>query len=362
MSYIHAFRWNIKAVKEYLSQQLNLARFPFLHQHTTSETDHVATFNNNVEVWHQFNDEHLYDTRRVTLEHFHLFEWFPQAPGVFHSRRGEQVRALAQGHWIELQGSPKEHRGTAGYYKVPGKGAMLEGGVGAVRLRPRQLQGGKEYYFMTASSNGICHEGFPVVLPRQFYGQVKEKIREYGAAPAIIRGEMRYIPKNGVSIFDNRRDIPALYLHVDDLRVLPQPRTEVTRFRVSATVMFSVHHNYFATYATFDPANTESMEKACTWIKEFYVEELHQGEVVTDFDEVKPRFPDAVFSLPKVMNGRLDLDQVRRILGNDISEKQITIIQEQNTINKVTYEGDITITGGVSGSHNVFGHGSNSQA
>jgi len=346
----------------YISRQLALARVPFLHEHTTPDTDLAVTFTNNVEVWCQFNEEQLYDTRRVTLEHFHLFEWFPQAPGVFHSRRGKQVRRLAHGHWVEQQSSPKERSDTEqlarrGYYTLGGKTAMLEGGVGTVRLRPRQLQGGEEYYFMTASSNGICHEGFPVVVPRRLYGQIKEKIREYGAAPAIISGEMRYIPKNGVSLFDNRRDIPALYLYVDQLQMLPQPRTEVTRFRVSAAVTFSVEDDYYATYTTFDPASAESIEKASGWLEEFYVKELHQGEVVTDFDEVKPRFPTAVLGMPKVMNGRLDPDQVRRVLG--ISQEKIRIIN--NNIGGVYIDGNISV-GDVSGNNNVFGHGSNSQA
>jgi hypothetical protein len=33
------------------------------------------------------------------------------------------------------------------------------------------------------------------------------------------------------------------------------------------------------------------------WIEQFYVTQIYKGVVVTDFDEVQPRFPQAVFGL-----------------------------------------------------------------
>ncbi len=328
--------------KEYFKRQIALAAYPLFHCHTTPMTDLTATFSDNREVWKQFNEEHLYDTHRVKLEYFHLFEWFPQSPGIFHTNEGETKRRWAMDFW-------RDQPGKKGYFELSGKLLMLEGGIGAVRLRPRKFQG-DEYYFMTASSNDICHEGFPVVLPRRFYSGVKECINKYGAAPATISGEMRYIPAD---IFGTRRDIPSLYLHVDDVQLLARPRSEITRFWVSAAVVFTRLYDYYATYATFDPASTESIENACVWMQDFYIKELHQGQVLTDFDEIKPRFPDAVFALPKVMNGKLDPRQTQRVSG--FSGEQITIIN--NHIQGDYIAGNITV-GDIYGSNITIGHGS----
>ena len=339
----------VLSIRSLIERQIDLAQFPFLHRHTRADTNRVIIADDNTKIWKLFNEEHLYDTRRVTLEHFHLFEWFPQSPGLFHSEQGKESREYAF-----LQERECAHDRL--YFRVDGKLSMLEGGVGAVRLRPRQLRGDDMYYFMTASSSSVCHEGFPVVLPRRLYGDVKRCILEFGAAPVTLSGEMRYIPKAAVDLFQYRRDIPLLYLHVDCLQVLPQPRSEVTRFAVSGAVLFTKEEeDYQATYATFDPASPTSIEKACTWIEKFYIEELYQGRVVTDFDEVKTRFPNAVFGLPKVMCGQIDPKHVRLVLGQAITDEQVKTINYN--ISRYYIDGDITV-GDVIGDYNVIGHGS----
>lgn len=306
-----------------IDNQLDLAHLAAIDRHTTPDTDLQLVARTNTEVWRQFITEHLYDTRRVTLEYFHLFEWFPIKPGQFHAPGAEEQRQNAYefAEWhsglAELGYLPKGSSLDAGLYFNPfGKASMIRGGVGSVRLRPRSIHG-VEYYFMTASSTGVCHEGFPVLIPRHLFGSLKRRILNEGAVPVILSGEMRYISDNILTFFGRHRKIPLLYLHVDQVKELPQPRSEVTSYEVSAAISFvgnfQGHEEKYVTYANFAPESQDSFQQACNWLEQFYVKK-YAGTVVTDFDEVIPRFPEAVFGLPDLMSGNLDRSRVQRFL------------------------------------------------
>lgn len=301
---------NRRRLEQVINEQTDFVHLSRLDQHTTPQTDLELKAGSNEEAWKQFNEEQLYDTRRVTLDCFHLFEWYPLAPGKFHTRE-------AQFHRLEAAHLMIRSEDNRYYYTPQGKSEMLEGGIGAVRLRPTRVDG-QDYYFMTASSNGVCHEGFPVLVPREFYGPLKESMQMFGAAPVVVSGEMRYVPKETVTFFETSREFPLLYLHADDIKILDKPRTEITNFMVSVAVSFrgevQGHWGEYVTYCTFDPASSESMQKAVDWIDNFYVQGQYKGTIITDFDDVRPHFPDAVFGLPKLRSGTLSEEQVRAFL------------------------------------------------
>lgn len=292
-----------------VDEQADLVHLPMVDRHTTPDTDLSLKAQTNVDVWNQYINEHLYDTRRVTLEHFHLFEWFPLKPGKFHTPKASRSRELAS---LSLR---RTANGIA-YFDPWGKENMVEGGLGAVRLRPRQIEG-ELHYFMTASSNGVCHEGFPVLIPRRFYGRLKQRILGEGAAPVTLSGEMRYVPNDIFTFFSRDREIPLLYLHVDQIQELPKPRSEITTYKVSVAIsflgQFEGRKGNYVTYANFDPASRSSFERACHWLEQFYVRQ-YEGTIVTDFDEVQPRFPEAIFGLPTLMAGKLDKNLVQAFL------------------------------------------------
>jgi hypothetical protein len=329
-----------------IDQQTDLVHLPMVNRHTTPDTDLSLKPESNAEVWQQFISEQLYDTRRVTLEHFHLFEWFPLTPGKFHTPKAQDHRRMAYQSLERADGQV--------YFNPLGKANMIEGGIGAVRLRPRQIAG-EPHYFMTASSSGVCHEGFPVLIPRRFYGPLKARILGEGAVPVTLGGEMRYIPNDTLTFFGRNREIPLLYLHVDELSVLPRPRSEVTKYYISVAVSFvgrfQEREGRYATYANFDPARPDSLERACEWLEQFYVAGEYRGDIITDFDELRPRFPQAVFGLPTLMAGRLDPDQVRDFLRGQGLDEQFNqpfflIYREINTQGGAYIEGDVHTGGG----------------
>ncbi|MCB0012594.1 MAG: hypothetical protein KDE34_11855 [Anaerolineales bacterium] len=274
-----------------------------------------VSFTSNEALWAQFHGRKLPDTTRVRLEHFHLFEWFPLSPGKFHTEEGGNFRREAR---RELH---KNEKGI--YYNPYGKVNMIKGGIGSVKLNARLLPGevGRQepYYFMTASATGVCHEGVPVLVPRHYYASLIARLKDEGAVPVILEGEMKRLPTDARSFFDRLRlsNVPNLVIHANHIEPLPQPRPEVTRYAVAIALSFygtfRGQQGVFMTYSTFDPASRASQQEEIDWLKQ-YVQNYH-GQVITDFDEEFPEFRNAAFALRRVMNGQLDPLAVQEVMN-----------------------------------------------
>jgi hypothetical protein len=334
-------------LSQVIDQQSRLTHYPLINLFSTPPTDLAKTVVSNEEIWRLFVKEEVYDTRRVRLEYFHLFEWFPLSPGKFHTADGKENRLIARQMMVQTPNG-------FSYFNPYGKASMIRGGVGAVRLRPRVVAG-EPHYYMTASSTGVCHEGFPVLIPRRFFGTLKPRLLQEGAVPVILEGEMRYLLEELPSFFEGYREIPQLYLHVDNLDLLPKPRSEVTSLTVSVALSFIGEYEgkegMYATFASFDPASDQSLQKTISWLAQFYVTERYKGIVVTDFDEVQPRFQDAVFGLPQLMAGKLDASQVQAFLkkygfGEGAGQRFYVVYRQINTSGGAYIEGDVNITDG----------------
>ena len=79
--------------------------------------------------------------------------------------------------------------------------------------------------------------------------------------------------------------------------------------------------------------------------------EQHKGIIVTDFDEIQPRFPGAVFGLPDLMAGKLNSEQARAFLqgqglGNNAGRPFFMVYKEINTQGGAYIEGDVDTGGG----------------
>ena len=334
-------------LQELVDRQTDLAYYPMIERHTVAESDSQEARGSNREIWQLFLEEELYDTRRVKLEHFHLFEWFPLTPGRFHTAEAQEMRHRAYDAMFQTEDGRS-------YFTPHGKASMLRGGIGAVRFHPRMVAD-EPHYFMSASSNGVCHEGFPVLIPRRFYGPLKRRLLKEGAVPVNLGGEMRYLQMDNPTFLGGNREIPQLYLHVDQVEVLPQPRSEVKGYTVSAAISFigefEQREGIYTTYATFNPASRESLDQAVNWMGKFYVSERYQGVVITDFDEMHRRFPEVIFGLPDLMAGRLDQNKINAFLkkqgfGEKESHPYFVVYKEINTQGGAYIAGDVNTGGG----------------
>jgi hypothetical protein len=93
----------------------------------------------------------------ITLESFFIFEWIPRSPGLYFTNRGREARAQAENSILKVDDGVI-------VYDPYGKQSMLDGGVGTYRLKPIRLVDG-EYVFVSASSTGVAHKGFPIAIP-----------------------------------------------------------------------------------------------------------------------------------------------------------------------------------------------------
>jgi hypothetical protein len=273
------------------------------------------TYHENHGIWDDIISQKLRSYTRVVLKDFHLFEWFPRSPGLYFTEAGALARREAT-QYIHVESSS----GDSVVYNAYGKMMMLRGGVGTIRLRDRVIEEGRDpVWFVSASSTGICHQGFPVAIPHQFYAAHIDEITERGAVLCNLVGTLVFIPKriDLASLYNEYPGVPQLYLLVEDLSK-PQSitRYNMPRLGVSVAVSFTSgdYGEVLASYATFNPADKDSFRQRIEWMGETYVQSMYKGEVITDFDEQMTHFPGAVFSLKNVMDLQLDRKTVQSTL------------------------------------------------
>jgi hypothetical protein len=253
----------------------------------------------------------------LTLERFFLFEWLPRAPGLYFTPEGKWARAEAR-NFLRRVPVPRQtgtHRLDAGrkdrefldIYDPYGKISMLKGGVGCIRLRPKLLDGGTAW-FLSASSTGVAHEGFPVAIPDDMFQRYIDRVKRRGALRCTLRGKLQFLPDPVAELYREYRGVPQLYLLAEEL--IPNVGGDQEDLLVSAGISFlsgfEGTEKMYASYATFDAGEPGSLAEVVNWLQEVYVEGLYSGRVITDFDEQMTRFSGATFSLRNVMNNQLD--------------------------------------------------------
>lgn len=268
---------------------------------------------------------------KVKLESFFLFEWFPRSPGLYHTDIAKHARNEASKRIIKVE------NGIV-VYDPYGKQSMLDGGVGNIRLKPITLNG-TEYFFMSASSNGTCHEGFPVAVPAFFYNKVIDEIVTKGAVVKTLTGKIKNIPDALDQIYHGNREVPKFYLEIEDIAMPQYPQSrhmedlEIT-IASSFVSAYEGPPKIYATYVTFDPAKQKSFKEMVRWMEDEYVEGRYKGKVITDFDETMSHFDNAAFSLKKVMNFEVQAkDQID--LFNQLGIDYRGIFQYQNDVKKL---------------------------
>ena len=270
------------------------------------------TFETNEAIWHALISERLRGHMAVTLRGFHVFEWFPRAPGLYHTEKARSARQSARDFFDPRFSSRGSGEHTA-VFLPEGKLSMLEGGVGCVRLKPLERDG-QILWWLTASSSTVAHEGFPIALPHDLFESVIDTIRVHGAVTCDLRGHLRFLPDAFEGLYSYPA-VPQLYLEVDAM----EPKgCEAHAPEVSVAVSFMGRHRnqagVFATYVTFTPGRSGSLEESLEWMKHTYVEGLYHGKILTDFDQVTSHFPEAKLSLRKVMNRMLTEGELREAI------------------------------------------------
>jgi hypothetical protein len=308
-------------IADLVSSQLSLPDYLAPCESTERATDRV--YRTNEDLWRDVLNSQARAAKVVTLKSFLLSEWLPFSAGVFHTDHGRHERESAQQQILYDPRRPDatrtaelnravpgiDRRSLAGtkVYTSAGKGGMIAGGIGSVRLKPRAIDVG-EVWFMSASSTMVAHEGFPLAVPSAIYNQHADELTQSGAVQCTLTGELRFVESTLRRLYG--RGVPQLYLLVHSLS--REPTQQPGQLRVSIPVSFQSHDaDVHVAYANFRPGEPGSLKRATEWLAETYVGRIYNGRVVTDFDEQIRWFEDADFSLEKVMSGRLGAEQAR---------------------------------------------------
>jgi hypothetical protein len=328
-------------------------------------------FSTNEDVWRATLPprEDLHANVIVRLNDCFLFEWFPRSPGLFHTREGRQAREAAENfrqrlptsrllpaHKLRQDGDKTTNGEFLEIFDPYGKMSMLKGGIGCIRLRSK-LVDSEEVWFMSASSSGVAHEGFPVAIPDYVYQRYIDDVRRLGAIRCELTGKLRFLPEPLVELYRGYRGVPQLYLLVEELRPIQRGRTSELFVTVGVSFLssFEGQRKMYASYATFDPRVAEAVSETALWLEEVYVEGLYGGAVATDFDEQMARFANATFSLKGLMRNELNTTAVQtfvdtvNIYGGDTAGlfsglKQIERVYIER-IEKMDQTGGVNISG-----------------
>jgi len=289
------------------------------------------------QFWRDMLAERLRARRLVTLHGVLLFEWFPRSPGLWYTQRAEWSRRSAVGHTMHL--TDEEHSLYLAsnppdpvVYDLYGKTAMLEGGIGSLRLGRRVTPDGA-LWFMSASSSPHADRGVPLAVTDQDYAAVIGSIVDDGAVLCTVTGMLTSLPDSLLSLYSGYAGVPRLYLRVTQITRAPRrDQPPQGALRANAAVLFTAQERWGevnATYIDFIPGSTGNLSQRLDWLN-YYVRNLHDGTILTDFDEQMTRFPDAVFSLDKIASGTLDRTEISNVANPlRLHPAQIDLLMQQ---------------------------------
>lgn len=245
----------------------------------------------------------IYDTCQVLLKDFKLVNWIPRAPGQYYTRDALRSRESAQNFVVARE---RNHVVFDPY----GKSEMVKGGVGCLRLSDKQV-GDERLHFLCATSSGIAHKGLLIGLPRKLYEKVIEDIEHRGAVICSISGQIRYWAGEKTLPTYAPTNIPRMYLYANKIDI---SWTKPDDIDVTAAVLFQGavdnKEGTFFVYSHFNPCERHgvdnTIDQCIDWMETKYVRGLYDGQVLTDFDEVTPRFEDVTFPVRALMNPQTD--------------------------------------------------------
>lgn len=328
-------------VAESVESQLSTSSLVLPSLPSSSAQD--SHFGTTQEFWSALLSERVRARTTVTLHNVLLSEWFPRSPGLYHTRVAAEARAEA-GHLL----MPLTEGEEAIYarsdptdpvvHDLYGKWEMLRGGVGCIRLKERETAEGR-LYFMSVSTSPSAHEGVPIALTPDDYGRYIHEVTERGVLPCTVTGKLMFLPDNMLSLYGDYAGVPRLYLLVSELSLEQVSSVTHDPPTASAAVLFRTDEPWpavNAAYVSFVTGRNGTLTQRLPWL-EHYVSVMHNGTVITDFDEQMTRFPQAVFSLEKVATGTLNELELQDVADSlRISDRQIRRLLDGQRLYGVT--------------------------
>ena len=277
------------------------------------------------EEFYRHGDATVLQTVRLTG--FRLSDWFPRAPGVFWSRHALRVREAT---W-ESESSFDPELGK--FYSPRSKGDLIQdGGIGTIRLRTRRIDG-EDCWMATAVSGEICHSGIPLAIPQR----VLHNSDISWGDQVTIEGTVRFLQETGLE------DIAAHIHHASPLVIFVSHLAGVRAGRhfspivITPVSLFEAHspreNRYDRIGYTFvhcPAGDITEYEAAAEWIEKYA--RIHNGRVVTNFDERYPVLADAPLSYQRLLSKTYDRTVIEHLhfQGNKLADSIDRVVQDES--------------------------------
>ncbi|MCZ8068493.1 MAG: hypothetical protein ACK5QJ_05285 [Microcystis sp.] len=351
-------------IKEYL-QSRGLLKQDFLAVQGRRKVEYWSE----EQFWQDvIRSERIYATCQVKLKEFSLAQWIPRAPGQYYTLEARESRNNAE-HFIKSRSRNQARNTDYIVFDPYGKSQMVKGGVGCLRLTQKQV-GNETLHFLCATSSGVTHKGLVVALRQELYEKLIADIEQHGGVYCDIFGQVRYWSGEYLLPIYTPRHIPRMYVYVE--KIVPLRRADSNIFDVTAAVLFRGEvdgkKGTFFVYSHFNPAKRHSLdhtiEQCVEWMEKNYVRGLYGGKILTDFDEVAPRFEDVSFPVKALMNPKTDalevIDMCSRLyerqhfIDKDLVESFVNqVVTEKLTGTSITIVGELTMNNNEGDTYNV---------
>lgn len=288
---------NRKAVAAFIINHLSSANL--LLDATPVESAPDNLFKSNDAFWKSILTRNATALSWVELPSFHLSDWYPRSPGLYHTHEAHQQRQRARQNLVDEDG--------VSHYLPAGKTDMIAGGIGTIRFKPISIEG-TDHWMCTATSDHFCHTGIPLAVPQRLLSDIDI----YQPGNFRIVGQLRFLPQFLDEYFRHYIRIPQLYVQVSELRRLSDDGYPIT---VTPMVFFDAEgklgkqHN--VTYVQCSSFDDKEFDRASAWI-EGYVQR-YGSTILTNFDQQRPTFADVPFSLQAVMTNRLNTTAINSL-------------------------------------------------
>lgn len=309
---------------------------PHFHQEQSPKN---LTFTDEKDLWEEVKERGL-ESVKVSLNNFYLTEWIPQSPGLFFTPKAESAREDALDH---IQNKDDQRI----IFDPWGKSLMVNGGIGCLRLTSKTV-GGERIKFLSATSSGIAHRGFIVAMREDEYSKISPIISTQGGIQCSLDGSLNYwnsqFKFEGNPLFFGQ-EVPRVYLSLDRVHKISRERIPIGSFTVTAAVIFShkAQGEYSSadvihwTYSQFDPAIRDSVKRCASWMQEKYVQTMHQGRVLTDFDEKEGHIQGADFPVKSLMDPRTETIQIVDFVRTKLGIQNAMFIQNVGNLQVVEH-------------------------
>ncbi len=321
------------------------------------------TYYDNASFWKDALSERHFPGAYINLDDFHLTEWLPFAPGRYFTEDAEWKRKDAM-----RQISPNRDE-----YLPNGKISMVQGGIGAIRLAEKDINGSM-IYFLGASSTGISHQGIPIALPVDEYRKVIPVIKEHGGCRVKLIGTLQSLTEKMPSLYYSQ-NIPRYCFFVEEVHY--QKPSSHDQLLTTVAAMFTTqgtrrNRGCFRngdsdisekswTFCSFSPGSSKrNVNSAAEWLLD-YAKRYSHGEptILTDFDEHYRVFPCPVeFPISDIVRGTVDWESLhvyRNHYGDTYIENYIEHYEENNVAgDQITQTGNNNIIVNRSTIQNAF--------